>query len=77
MDDGVTLDKDARPSVDNPVSQVLLDILNDGFVFCSRLQPKRGNGKRFGLLKDAKRDLQRRQQPTDKTSEMYSPLQAL
>ena len=40
-DDTVTLDEDARAAIDRPVGEVLLNILDNGFVLSTRLQPYR------------------------------------
>lgn len=55
----ITRDKDARPSEDDPVAEIVSDVLLDLIILRSRLQPQGRNPKGFCLLKNAKGHLQK------------------
>ena len=53
LGDGVTLDEDARSTIDDLVAEpVVLDVLHHRVVLCARLEPQRRDGERLGLLED-------------------------
>ena len=52
------LSKDTRATVDNPVSEtVLVDVVDDGLVVGTGLEPEVGNAESLGLLEEAESDL--------------------
>ena len=56
-DNPITLDQDARTPINDSIRQVLLNIVNNGLILGSRLQPEGRDREVFGLLQEAQRDL--------------------
>lgn len=58
LDNAVTLNKYARPSIDDLILKaVLLNVRNDCLVFGTRLEPQCRDIERLGLLKNAQSNL--------------------